>query len=76
MELGELFNMNPLHSRIELNNFLPCDYFSPPSLPERPIVKVIAYFAGVEFHFERNAHGEDWQLKQRVWNINWEPIKI
>lgn len=62
MELGELFNMNPLHSLIELNSFIPSSYFSPPSLPERPVVKVIAYFARNEYYFSRTSHGEDWQL--------------
>jgi hypothetical protein len=62
MELGKSFNMSPLHARIELLSFVPCNYFSPPSLPERPVVKVIAFFAGMEYYFNRNSHGEDWQL--------------
>jgi hypothetical protein len=52
----------PLHARINLLSFIPANYFNPPSLPERPIVKVIAYFDNKEYYFNRDNHGEDWQL--------------
>lgn len=50
--------MNPLHSRIDLFSFIPSSYFSPPSLPERPVVKVIAFFEGIEYFLEETPMGK------------------
>jgi len=60
----------PLHAKISLNESLPCIYFSPPSLPERPVLNVTAYFGGREFIFKRGAHGEDWRLLEIITVLN------
>jgi hypothetical protein len=52
----------PLHAKISVGESLPCVYFSPPSLPERPVLNVTAYFGGKSFAFTRPAHGADWKL--------------
>jgi hypothetical protein len=39
----------PLHAKINVGESVPCMYFSPPSLPERPVLNVTAYFGGREF---------------------------
>ena len=54
----------PLHAIINLMDVVPENYFRPPSLPERPVLKVIAYFSGNEYYFNRHNHGENWCLTE------------
>ena len=57
--------MIPLFASIEIGQSLPTDYFCPPSLPERPVLRVIAFFGGVSYHISRAAHGAAWVLNAK-----------
>jgi hypothetical protein len=47
----------PLHSYARV---LPPEYFWPPSRPESPVLRVIAFWDGRQFPFARAANGEPW----------------
>lgn len=51
----------PLHSYART---LPADYFRPPSTPERPVLRVLAFYGGRSFPFARAFHGAMWEAAQ------------
>jgi hypothetical protein len=51
--------MPPLHAT---STVLPPEYFWPPSRPEHPINRVIAFYGKVAYYFYREAVGEPWIL--------------